>query len=93
MASLPGSALALILALASPIQSLASPSPLGFRRDFLRTYVCTHFYSSILGDRCEQMIVLRGPGDQVASEGYELVGVAVQERVAVASPFHPDLRV
>ena len=37
------------------------------------------------------MIVLRGPGDQVASEGYELVGVAVQERVAVASPFHPDL--
>ena len=46
-----------------------------------------------LGDCCEQMIVLRGPGDQVASEGYELVGVAVQERVAVASPFHPDLRV
>ena len=40
----------------------------------------------------DQMIVLRGPGDQVSSEGYKFVGVAVQERVPVASPFHPDLK-
>ena len=41
----------------------------------------------------DQMIGLGGgPGDQVACEGYELVGVAVQERVSVASPFDPHLK-
>ena len=41
----------------------------------------------------DQMIGLgRGPGDQVAGEGNEFVGVAVQEGVSVASPFNPDLK-
>ena len=40
----------------------------------------------------DQMIGLRGSGDQVSSERNQFVGVAVQEGVTVASPFHPDLK-
>ena len=46
----------------------------------------------VLRGPCDHKIMLRGPGDQVSSEGYQFVGIAVQERVTVASPFHPDLK-
>ena len=60
--------------------------------NLLADILYTHIAALVLLLELLVTIWLGGPGDQVSGEGDEFVGIAVQERVSVASPFYPDLK-